>query len=462
MKIAFIQPNIQDGNLIPSLGILYLAAISEQNGYKVKIFDERINNNCIEEIIKFKPDIVGITAVTGSVLRGRFVASEIKKEIKPVIVFGGPHPTVMPEEVIAWDEVDFVLIGEAEKTFPELCSFIKNNHREIRIGNCFYKDSNGNIKFTFYQPPLNSTELDKLPIPAFHLLDLVKVFKNIQHGLFKKGYRILPVMASRGCPNSCTFCCRIMGYKIRYRNSIKVVDEIEYLVRRYCLDEIYFEDDNFTNNRDRALEILDEIIKRKLGVHLKFANGLRVDRLDKVLLEKMRQAGCYSLAFGLESGSKKTLALMKKRIDLDKAKETIVLAKSMKFLVGANCIVGYPGETIDDIRESIQFFLSLPLDSAAIVNLIPFPKTEVRKICEEKGYLTQAARDYNQYIFGLTNPNIMIETELLSAADIRREIKRAYRLFYLNPIRLLRIYKDLNIRGIIFGLKAMIKNLLKK
>ena len=88
MKIAFIQPNIQDGNLIPSLGILYLAAISEQNGYKLKIFDERINNNCIEEIIKFKPDIVGITAVTGSVLRGRFVASEIKKEIKPVIVFG--------------------------------------------------------------------------------------------------------------------------------------------------------------------------------------------------------------------------------------------------------------------------------------------------------------------------------------------------------------------------------------
>lgn len=176
----------------------------------------------------------------------------------------------------------------------------------------------------------------------------------------------------------------------------------------------------------------------------------------------MRQAGCYSLGFGLESGSKKTLALMKKRIDLAKAKETIVLAKSMKFLVGANCIVGYPGETIDDIRESIQFFLSLPLDSAAIVNLIPFPKTEVRKICEEKGYLTSAAKDYNQYIFGLTNPNIMIETELLSTTDIRREIKRAYRLFYLNPIRLLRIYKHLNIRGIMFGLKAMIKNLLEK
>lgn len=462
MKIAFVQPNIEDGNIIPPLGILYLAAISELNGHEVKIFDERLNGDCIMEVVGFKPDIVGITTVTGSVLRGKFIASEIKKKISTVVVFGGPHPTAMPEEVIAWDEVDFVLIEEAEKTFPELCNFVKNNSKEISVGNCFYKDSNGNIKFTFQQSSLSSTELDSLPTPAFHLLDLSKIFKNIRHGLFAKGYRVLPVMASRGCPNSCTFCCRIMGYKIRYRNSIKVVDEMEYLTRRYGLDEIYFEDDNFTNSKNRAIEILDEIIRRKLGIYIKFANGLRVDRLDEMLLEKMKQAGCYSLSFGIESGSRETLAMMKKRLDLDKAREAILLAKSKGFLVGANCIVGYPGETIHNIRESIQFFLNLPLDSAAIVNLIPFPKTEVRKICEEKGYLTQAAKDYNQYIFGLTNPNIMIETELLSATDIKREIRRAYRSFYLNPVRLLRIYSHLNIRGIIFGLKVMLKNLFKK
>lgn len=461
MKIVFIQPNIQDGNLIPSLGILYLAAISELEGHEVKIYDERLNNNCVTEIAEFKPDIVGITAVTGAVLRGKFIAGEIKKKIKTAIVFGGPHPTVMPEEVVAWDEVDFVLVGEAEKTFSELCNVIKNNKKEINAGNCFYKDSQGKIRYTFSQQPLNSTEIDELPVPAFHLLELDKIFKNIRHGLFKKGNRILPVMASRGCPSTCTFCCRIMGYKIRYRNSMKVVDEIEYLTKRYGLDEIYFEDDNFTSSKKRSLEILDEIIKRDLGVFIKFANGLRADGLDEVLLEKMRQAGCYSLSFGIESGSKKILALMKKRLDLDKAKETIMMAKSMKFLTGANCIVGYPGETLDDIRESIKYFLDLSLDSAAIVNLMPFPKTEVRKICEEKGYLTQVAKDYNQYVFGLANPNVMIETELLSAETIKKEIRRAYRLFYLRPTQILKVYKYLNIREIIAGLKLIIKTLFK-
>ncbi len=106
--------------------------------------------------------------------------------------------------------------------------------------------------------------------------------------------------------------------------------------------------------------------------------------------------------------------------------------------------------------------MNLPLDSTATVNLIPFPKTEVRKICEEKGYLTDAAKDYNQYIFGLVNPNIMIETELLSAKDIKKEIRRAYRLFYLRPIRLLKIYKYIGIKEIIIGLKAVFRGLFKR
>ena len=234
------------------------------------------------------------------------------------------------------------------------------------------------------------------------------------------------------------------------------MNEIESLVRDYNLDEVWFEDDNFTANPKRAHEILDSLIELNLGVYIKFANGIRADGVDNKMLEKMQNAGCYNLSFAIESGSSRVLKMMKKNLSLIKAKENIDMAKSMGFLVGSNCIIGYPGETVDDIKESLDFFMDLNLDSMAISSLIPFPGTELRRICEENGYLTAEAENWNNYIFDINKPKILIETECLDGKAITRLINKAYYRMYLNPWRVYRIIRHMKLENIIKGVYILL------
>jgi radical SAM superfamily enzyme YgiQ (UPF0313 family) len=453
-KFAFIQPLICDGNLTPPLGTLIMSAIIEKEGWDVHFFDERFNINAVNSLIDFQPNMVGISAVTASILRGRDLADQIKRALpETIIVLGGPHPTAMPEEVSVWNSIDFVVVGEGEYTIKDLCDWYLSGREPSalqKIPNLCYT-FNGKFIQNKNRAFLSSSELDILPRPAYHLLNIEEVFKEMTHGLFQKGKRILPVMFSRGCPSQCTFCCRVMGFQIRYRNTEMIMNEIESLVKDYNLDEVWFEDDNFTANPKRAHEILDYLIELNLGVYIKFANGIRADGVDNKMLEKMQNAGCYNLSFAIESGSSRVLKMMQKNLSLTKAKENIDMAKSMGFLVGSNCIIGYPGETVDEVKESLDFFMDLNLDSMAITNLIPFPGTELRRICEENGYLTAEAENWNNYIFDINNPKILIETECLDGKAIKSLIKMAYYRMYLNPKRVYKIMRHMKHKNIIKG-----------
>jgi anaerobic magnesium-protoporphyrin IX monomethyl ester cyclase len=242
-----------------------------------------------------------------------------------------------------------------------------------------------------------------------------------------------------------------MGKKIRYRSVESVMDELKYLMSEYKVDEIFIEDDNFTVNKDRAIEILNRISELPDRPHLKFANGIRADRIDEELLKAMKKAGIYSISFGIESGCKKTLLSMKKNLDLERARTAVILAKAHGLLVGSNCIIGYPGETVNDIRESIDFFLSLSLDSMAIVNLIPFPGTEVRKVCEENSYLLDGAKNWDNYYFSINNPLPLIETPFLSFNELCNETRRAYRKMYMRPSWILKNISNLSLRQMLKG-----------
>ena len=250
-----------------------------------------------------------------------------------------------------------------------------------------------------------------------------------------------------------------MGFKIRYRDPELVINEIKYMISKYNIDEVWFEDDNFTVNKKRTHKILDSIIENNLGINLKFANGLRADGVDKAILEKMKKAGCYSISFGIESGSPKILKMMKKNLSLEKARENITIAKGLGFLVGANFIIGYPGETIEDIEKSLDYFIKLNLDSMAVVNLIPFPGTEARKICEENGYLTDEAGNWDNYIFNIENPKILIETKFQKREEIVKMINKIYKKFYLNSQRIYKILKRMKAKDILRGAKVMLSKL---
>ncbi|MDI6756631.1 MAG: radical SAM protein, partial [Endomicrobiia bacterium] len=362
-KVAFYLPYIPDGNTTAHLGPLYLAGILDRQGFDTYVFDERIDRRALSALLDFRPDIAGISVATPAYLRGLAAAAAIKSSLpKTYVVFGGAHPSALPDEAIKERDLDFVITGEAENTFPELC--IRLREGDISPGalsgvkNLFFKGNSG-PEHTAAAGFLSDKELDALPFPAFDKMDLKGYFAASQtHGLFRKGKRVLPLMSSRGCPNECAFCCRMMGRKMRYRSVESVIAEIEFLVGKYGVDEIYFEDDNFTLNRSRALDILSRLEAFCPKINIKFANGIRADCVDAELLRAMKRAGVYSVSFGIESGSPSTLSKMKKNLDLAQSRKNVLLAKSMGFYVGSNCIIGYPGETAQDARESLDFFLN--------------------------------------------------------------------------------------------------------
>lgn len=458
MRVALFQPFVPDLNTTPPLGPLYLAAVLEKEGFEVTLFDEKIDYEVFKKIVLFKPDIFAVSAVTPAYLRGLQVSRELKKLFPSLkVVFGGPHPSALPLLTLKEDIIDYIVIGEGEKIFPVLCRKIRENNDSYKylkeIKNIGFKRNNGELFITEKDDYISEDELDKIPYPAFHLMDLNTYFTGLQmHGIYQRGSRILPIMTSRGCPYTCTFCCRVMGNVIRKKSIDKFASEIDYLIRKYKIDELYIEDDNFTADKNRALELLKVIKKSKIK-YLKFANGVNINIVDEEILKSMKEAKVYSISFGIESGSANTLKKMHKYIDLERTKKMVGFAKSLGLLVGGNCIIGYPGESLADIRYSLDYFFKLNLDSMAIVNLVPFPGTEVRNECEKKGYLTEESKVWSNYYFSINNPIPLIETPLLSKKQLVVEIKRAYRKKYFNIFWLIRALRNIRLSRLFIGLR---------
>ena len=208
-RIALIQPEIPDGNYLPSLGLLYIAAVLEHDGFYVKIFDQGQKADVLNEILAFNASLVGITAVTASINRAFRLAEGIKAVYPETkVVIGGSHATGSPYETIENPFVDFVVKGEGEYPMLHLSRTLRQGRKAediSQVGSLFYK-VDGTVKKNKEDEDLNNAILDELPYPAFHLLDLDYAFKSVSHGLFNKGKRVLPLMTARGCPQTCTFC----------------------------------------------------------------------------------------------------------------------------------------------------------------------------------------------------------------------------------------------------------------
>ncbi len=445
MRVALLQPRLPDGNYLPNLGIMYLAGVLLRDGFQVKVFDENIDRDVITGIVNFEPSVLGVTAVTPALGAACRIAERVKRRMQGVtVVVGGPHITVLPTETLKQNDVlDYGFVGEAEKTFFEFCRLLFDEGPDCaaiaKIPGLVHRRG-GEVIANRSGVFLTDAELDDLPLPPWHLLPIERIFRQAAHGLFTRGRRVMPIMTTRGCPNYCTFCSRVMGFEFRRRSVENVIAEIVWLHDSLGVDEIYFEDDTFTQDGARAHQLLDAIIELDLGLYVKFANGLRADMVDEGLLTKMKAAGVYWIGFGIESGSPHTQELMMKKLDLELAARNVRLAKRMGFKVGSNCIIGYPGETVDDVGVSLDYFSKLPLDSFAVVPCVPFPGTTAWMQCDRNGWLTERADDYDNYWFEIFKVNPLIETPYLSAADLSRCIRRAYYRFYgLSPKRALLI-----------------------
>lgn len=371
--VTLVYPYFQPQNdtsifRFPPLGLGYIAAHLRSHGFSVEIVDCTFltQNEAIAKIRKSNPKIIGIQSMFSMKNKSLELAKALRKDCE-LLVAGGPLPTTNPEQFL--DDFDIVVVGEGEQTMLQIAIEAQGQSNLSKIKGIIYKEkSTGQTRST---PAREEVEdLDSVPFPSRELFDN----SRYQNYFSKKfGYTTTAVMTSRGCPFSCDFCSRpIFGNRFRSRTPSKVVDEIEEVIS-LGYDRIWFADDCFTLNRERLLRICDEIIKR--GLRIDWECLSRVDTLDAEAIEKMKQAGCVRMFFGIESGNDSILELMNKQITIRQARDALSLCETRGVKAGAFFIVGYPGEDDETVLQTIKFASSLPLDYLSFTLPYPIPGT---------------------------------------------------------------------------------------
>lgn len=402
------------------LGFLYLAVCAKREGYDVQILDiacEGFDNEEFvektdcgdiyrfglsdEEVVRrvraYDPDIVGISCLFSSSADEAHKTAKLIKQVKNVPLFmGGAHPTATPCETLEDKNVDYVVMGEGEISFIQALKKIANGESLSEIDGFAYREKD-TVKVN---PKTHWIEdLDTIPWPARELIDLKKY--SLNYYKFAKEYKMphtrsmlkgsyTPMLSSRGCPHHCYYCSKdlIWGLRYRARKIDDVCKEIQMLKDNYGIEEIHFEDDNWAAVPDRAKEMCREFIKRKWNIAFGLPNGMSVFSLDEELIDLMKKAGFYSFTMSIESGCPRVInEYIKKPIDLDKAKRIYNYAKGLGFEIFVCFMIGFPGETMEEIKKTIAYADELGTDNFGFSIVTPLAGTGLAKLCREKGYL---------------------------------------------------------------------------
>lgn len=449
MKIALIAPPYPlEEAPSPPLGLSYVAAICEAAGAKVAIFDYIVSRYTPEklrqDIDSFNPDIVGTTAVTMNFRAAAGIIREAK-QYKPSLItmMGGPHVSFDIKATLGqYPEIDLIIKGEGEQTLTELLPLITDRESWPKINGIAFR-SGEEIVTTPPRPLIE--DLDTLPLPARHLLPMSR-------------YRALgfpvSIITSRGCPNRCIFCLgrRMVGYKVRFRSPSKVVDEIEHLITYYGVDRINIADDIFTANKRRVKELCGEITRR--GINFGWSAFSRVNTVDRETLRTMRDAGCDSISFGIESGNPEMLKRVKKGITLDQARAAVRYCKELGIGTHASFMVGLPGENHQTLRDSSKFADELDIYYGYHM-LAPFPGTTVLEEIDQYD-LEIITDDWDRYDAN----RAVVRTSALSSSEMDdfaiafdklqqkdwEDIKRRHRENRCTPYESLRVEGDRRMR----------------
>ncbi len=437
MNVALVNPPQQPrletfseiGLIVPPLGLAYLAAVLEESDYLVTIIDAPAQGLTFpqlrKELEKLDPDVVGISSTTPNFKEASKV-SRLTKAVCPeaTVVIGGPHVSFTPEETLRENpSIDVACIGEGECTLLELIKSLEENTDLSEVKGIAYR-RNGVVKRNPPQPFIKN--LDELPFPARHLLPMNRyraLGKNFVPGT---------VLTSRGCPFRCIFCSSslLFGKKFRGRSPENVANELEDLQVEYKIDNIEFLDDLFTFNQKRAEAICQEILDRKLDV--RWVCSSRVDTITKKLTMKLKEAGCALIYLGVEAGSQRVLNLIKKGIRIEQSIRALKWAKEVGIETVASFILGVPGETKEEMEQTIKFAKKLNPDYAQFTIATPFPGTELYEKAIEQGLLSE--NDWSQY----TVLRPIVATENFMLRDLEEILRKAYKEFYLRPFYLLR------------------------
>ncbi len=449
MNLTFINPPVNLSELFgtehlgckgeqPPLGLCYLAAVLEKEGHTVRIIDAEFEDLNTEKIVsrikKHKTDIVGLTCVTPTLDNTLEISEKIKEyDTDLLTIIGGPHISADPIATIMHDNFDIGIIGEGEKTIVELADKIARGHELKNIDGIIYKDDG---KIIQANPRRLIEDLDSLPLPSRHLLPDIRKYIP-----YSKNYKRLPsttMVTSRGCPYNCVFCDKhVFGSRYRQQSAERVLEEINVLVDDYGIKEIFFTEDTFTLDNKRVEKICELMKQNKIDITWNCCT--RVDLVSQELLKNMKNAGCWHIYYGIESGSQTILDKLQKGITLDQIKNAIKWSDNVGIFTLAVFMINNPAETKETIEETIRFSKSIPLTEIGVLMNTPFPNTEFEKICRDYGHFEQQDKTK----INLWEPVFIPKG--LTREYLEKRRKEFYREFFFRPSALWRSIRQ--IRG---------------
>ena len=473
MKILLINPPYinfegmkESGGHIMPFNLAYLAAyLRKKLNCSIKILDTEalsLDYSKIKQyLIKENPDIIGFTCLSPTINHVLKICQIIKEDLKlnSSIVLGGIHPTIFPEETIKNLYVDFIVIGEGEITFFELVKTIQEKKYDFKnINGLYFKKENQIIK---NQPRELISDLDNIPFPARDLFDLNLYSPAPTKRLTDE--ECSPILTSRGCAFNCIHCVSksIWQRKIRYRSSENIIAEIEECINKYNIKEFSIIDDNFTLNKNRAIEFCRKVIKKKLPIA--WICFSRADGINDELVKIMAKAGCKKISLGLESGSQKILDLMRKQTTIEQGKNTVEIIRKNKILVHASFMIGNIGETKETARETINFAKRLDLDNASFFITCPVPGSDLYYYAKDNGFIDNKI-SWEMFAPLSNTPPVLVQNNL-SQNDLIYWQKKAFREFYFRPKYIYRKLKQIKswegIKTIFQGIKILFRILFK-
>ncbi len=436
--ILFIAPNFSYGDLdsigpkCPPLGIAFIAAYVEKQGYAVKILDAFALNLTVEqvgeEIKKQNPKVILVGSMTAN-HKTALEIMELAKKInsKTTIICGGPHVTNLPESTIMKPYVDYLVINEGELTTTELLDMLfgKKNILPAQIQGIAYKE-NGQMKLTEKRKFI--LQLNDLPMPAYHLLPMDS-YKS--YGWLDEGRKFTTMITSRGCPSKCSFCISSKNFMHwwRSRSAEKVFEEILLLYNKYEIRHIYFQDDEFIVDKERIKKLADLITANKLDLIWECLG--RINSVDEELLKDMARGGCRSILYGIETGYEEGFKKINKPLTLQMIYDVVKMTQKYKIMVKATFIIGFPWESEKEIKQTIKFAKKLDADITFINTLNPYPGSYVYQEILDNNLFVGVGDNWEHHISHGTTP--VIRTKYLTDKELQYWAGRAYLSIYLRP-----------------------------
>lgn len=427
MKILLAMPYFHTyKKILPPLGLGYIASALEKKGYNVEIKDfqvERIPiNKAARQIADAHYDAIGVSALTDNRFNAIELIRQVKRKNKNIFIFvGGPHFSATAIDALdKVKEIDAVVRGEGEITTPELLDAFFNRKGFDRILGISYRDNTGKAR----ENPLRDFigNIDILQ-PAWHKFKIEKYNYSIDDS----GLPFIGVISSRGCIYNCAFCSNATP-KMRFRSPANFVGELEYLKNKYGYKRFMFTDPTFTTNNQHVTEICNLILEH--GLKIKWQAGARVDSVNRQILRLMKEAGCFRIGYGIESGSTKILKIVNKGITIDRVKEAICISSELGFEAYAFFMVSFPDEGLFELKETIELMKDINSNKGckSIYGFtLIYPDTEIERIARKrnllpKGFSWNTYRIFPKYILTDTSKTVPYYEEKLKIEMIKLQI----------------------------------------